>query len=774
MREAEEGYAGWLTETYGVGVDWALHAPHRRGDERNHHAHLMMTTRVLGPEGLGGKTRSLDDQVTGSIEIDRMREAWAQQCNGVLERASVAVRIDHRSLETQRAEALLRGDLEKAETLDRAPEQHLGVQVAGMERKAALEANGEARIGAIEAVVQNAERDGQPVTERGAVVLRLVVDNRHRDSLRQTQAEMLAAAAQAVLEQDRAATLETAYTLGYRFGRSNAPMPLIKDAVEAQLTPLLARIDEGTASEARKAYAEGRAQGRHEGEREQARDGQLERAEKQRLKAPGIHGDDPRVDWAWHRQHEAGKLRRRDAVRRYIPKDPRKADDLVPGLQWRTEGARLIYSKQGDDYFYETPRRIGGIREQDEAILAAMRLAHQKWESKPIYLTGNATFQKRAAELAGRVPGLTLADPKLDEIRVLSELEEVRNHYEKGLWWEPLKIGAPFDYPEHISPCFLRTKDRHPEALDYVGRMANRLAEEAYNNRDRLPLDQKIERVTKVLLSRRAQWADRFFREENPDQLLAAYDLKGADPDAMQKKINGLEYDHSRAERVYRETSKAMEQLEKAHPWRFRVEPVLARLGGLRGTEANDALYEGPKGNLAHQRRQAFATLTATEQVLPALKAEQELVAKIRDEGLKLRESLQEERSAARCLDALEQKAYEQRVPVQEVIERVVREHALGGEMYHSPHSVTNTKGVLKAIKTLGLEKEAAPILRAAAQIKERNHDGKDLIDVGGPVNSGNTWRNALSNPTRVREMIGGIQRETQEMCRSRGRGQGR
>src|SRR6202142_2749099 len=30
-----------LADRYGVGVDFAIHAPHRSGDERNHHAHIL-------------------------------------------------------------------------------------------------------------------------------------------------------------------------------------------------------------------------------------------------------------------------------------------------------------------------------------------------------------------------------------------------------------------------------------------------------------------------------------------------------------------------------------------------------------------------------------------------------------------------------------------------------------------------------------------------------------------------------------------------------------
>ena len=54
--EAVREFAAALVERYGVAVDFAIHAPDRHGDARNQHAHLLMTTRRLGPEGFGAKT----------------------------------------------------------------------------------------------------------------------------------------------------------------------------------------------------------------------------------------------------------------------------------------------------------------------------------------------------------------------------------------------------------------------------------------------------------------------------------------------------------------------------------------------------------------------------------------------------------------------------------------------------------------------------------------------------------------------------------------------
>lgn len=156
-RELAYDFARGLVERYGVAADIAIHAPHREGDDRNHHAHILTTTRSLGAEGVGAKTRVLDAAKTGGPEIEIMRGTWAELQNRALERAGERGRVDYRSLEVQRSDALDRGDALAAEALDRAPEAKLGPAVNAMERR-------EQRA---------AERDGrdyEPVTDRGRSV----------------------------------------------------------------------------------------------------------------------------------------------------------------------------------------------------------------------------------------------------------------------------------------------------------------------------------------------------------------------------------------------------------------------------------------------------------------------------------------------------------------------------------------------------------------------------------------------------------------------------
>ncbi|MEQ3708474.1 MobQ family relaxase [Tateyamaria sp.] len=86
----------------GMIADIALHAPGRDGDDRNHHAHILLTTREIGPEGFTTKNRDWN-----KVEVlEGWREAWARDSNIALERAGIEDRVDHRTLEAQRDEAL--------------------------------------------------------------------------------------------------------------------------------------------------------------------------------------------------------------------------------------------------------------------------------------------------------------------------------------------------------------------------------------------------------------------------------------------------------------------------------------------------------------------------------------------------------------------------------------------------------------------------------------------------------------------------------------------
>jgi hypothetical protein len=87
---------------HGMIADVAIHAPGREGDQRNHHAHIMLTTREIGPEGFGAKNR---DWNAKELLVD-WRGSWAEHVNDTLERCDIHERVDHRTLVAQRADAL--------------------------------------------------------------------------------------------------------------------------------------------------------------------------------------------------------------------------------------------------------------------------------------------------------------------------------------------------------------------------------------------------------------------------------------------------------------------------------------------------------------------------------------------------------------------------------------------------------------------------------------------------------------------------------------------
>ncbi|MBY0392119.1 MAG: MobA/MobL family protein [Novosphingobium sp.] len=118
-----------ISERHGVAVDVAIHAPGRQGDQRNHHAHLLTTTRRIGAEGLGEKSRELDQKTSG--EVERWRGRFAQMQNAALERAQAVERVDHRSHQ--------RRGIEGEATV------HMGPGVMAMERRAEREARHQGR-----------------------------------------------------------------------------------------------------------------------------------------------------------------------------------------------------------------------------------------------------------------------------------------------------------------------------------------------------------------------------------------------------------------------------------------------------------------------------------------------------------------------------------------------------------------------------------------------------------------------------------------------------
>lgn len=115
----------------GMIVDACWHDVKAGDGGRNFHAHLLCTTRHVGPNGFGLKAREWNRREL----VPAWREAWGDHCNYALEQAGRAERVDHRSLETQRQAAARAGDWHTAAALDREPARPLGPRAAAMERR---------------------------------------------------------------------------------------------------------------------------------------------------------------------------------------------------------------------------------------------------------------------------------------------------------------------------------------------------------------------------------------------------------------------------------------------------------------------------------------------------------------------------------------------------------------------------------------------------------------------------------------------------------------
>ncbi len=85
----------------GYAVDIAIHAPDKKSDDRNHHAHIMVTMRTLDGDGFAAKK---DPAMNRREQLGEWREQWAHLANRHLERHGHEARIDHRSLKEQGVE----------------------------------------------------------------------------------------------------------------------------------------------------------------------------------------------------------------------------------------------------------------------------------------------------------------------------------------------------------------------------------------------------------------------------------------------------------------------------------------------------------------------------------------------------------------------------------------------------------------------------------------------------------------------------------------------
>jgi len=103
----------------GMIADVAMHQPGQEGDQRNFHAHILVTTRHVGPDGFGKK----EPAWWSPHQVRDWRQGWAEIQNEHLRRhlGPEAPQVSHLSL--------------AAQGLDRDPTEHLGPAATALERK---------------------------------------------------------------------------------------------------------------------------------------------------------------------------------------------------------------------------------------------------------------------------------------------------------------------------------------------------------------------------------------------------------------------------------------------------------------------------------------------------------------------------------------------------------------------------------------------------------------------------------------------------------------
>ncbi len=116
-REEQDGLVREFVREELVGRGMVADVSVHRGDQNNPHAHVLLTTREVGPEGFGKKAREWNARELLGV----WREGWARSVNRELERAGYPARIDHRSFAS-------RG-------IDREPTRHEGPTVREMEAR---------------------------------------------------------------------------------------------------------------------------------------------------------------------------------------------------------------------------------------------------------------------------------------------------------------------------------------------------------------------------------------------------------------------------------------------------------------------------------------------------------------------------------------------------------------------------------------------------------------------------------------------------------------
>lgn len=132
--ERKELLKNYVDENFtskGMIADIAIHAPHREGDERNFHAHILLTTREITPEGFGKKNRDWNKKEL----LEEWRKNWSLSVNNFYQKKGIEQKVDHRSHDKRKEEAITKGNIEDVFSMSLKPQKDIGYKAFSMERR---------------------------------------------------------------------------------------------------------------------------------------------------------------------------------------------------------------------------------------------------------------------------------------------------------------------------------------------------------------------------------------------------------------------------------------------------------------------------------------------------------------------------------------------------------------------------------------------------------------------------------------------------------------
>lgn len=390
-----------LAQEYGIAVDVCVHEPSRDGDDRNTHAHLLMTAcRVTETGKLGRKCELLDpihcERNGFETAADWVRPVWEKLANEALARAGQDARIDHRS--------------HAARGLTEIPGSHHGPAVTEILRAGRTSDVADRIAAEAAAVIARQVLDANAAAER--------LEAQAAQALAELEAELEIERVQAAAEREAAERAAEARAREEAAERAAAAQEAAQRAAEAQAAEqavqAAAERARAAAEAAQAQAAEREAQARAAAERlqavkdaeqalaaQQAAQRAVDAAERQRQALW------PAYDQAVSGQREAG--RSLVATARAVPKIGvwRRAIEAYGAAFEALELAQKVLQRAGEKLaaaLAKLEMLDPAVRERREAREAQAREAYQDQQRRIAASSAAAAAAAQAGRQRGRVP----------------------------------------------------------------------------------------------------------------------------------------------------------------------------------------------------------------------------------------------------------------------------------------------------------------------------------------------------------------------------------